>query len=84
MKNSYLILVSLFLFASCGQQPVGEIENKIKVGSLGFHVSFVVPNDATERMDQFIGTHEQFMRETHHLSGDQEPIVLSYSVFKSP
>lgn len=70
--------------ASCGQEPASEIENKIKVGSLGFHVSFVVPNDATERMDQFITTHEQFMRETHHLSGDQEPIVLSYSVFKSP
>jgi hypothetical protein len=70
MKNIYLTLVSIFLFASCGQEPASEIENKIKVGSLGFHVSFVVPNDATERMDQ--------------LSGDQEPIVLSYSVFKSP
>jgi hypothetical protein len=56
----------------------------IKRGSLGFHVSFVVPNSATERMDQFIATHEQFMRETHHLSGDQEPVVLCYSVFKSP
>ena len=56
----------------------------IKRGSLGFHVSFVVPNDATERMDQFIATHEQFMRETHHLSGNQEPVILSYSVFKSP
>ena len=47
----------------------------IKRGNIGFHVSFVVPNDATERMDQFISTHEQFMRETHHLSGDQEPIM---------
>jgi hypothetical protein len=56
----------------------------IKRGCLGFHVSFVVPNSATERMDQFIATHEQFMRETHHLSGDQEPVVLCYSVFKSP
>ena len=46
----------------------------IKRGNIGFHVSFVVPNDATERMDQFIATHEQFMRETHHLSGDQEPM----------
>jgi hypothetical protein len=56
----------------------------IRRGSLGFHVSFVVPNDATERMDKFIATHEHFMRETHYLSGDQEPVVLSYSVFKSP
>jgi len=47
----------------------------IKRGNLGFHVSFVVPNDTTERMDQFIATHEHFMRETHHLSGDQEPVV---------
>ena len=39
----------------------------IKRGSLGFHVSFVVPNSATERMENFITTHEQFMRETHHL-----------------
>jgi uncharacterized lipoprotein YajG len=66
MKNIYLALVSILLFASCGQEPASKIENKIKVGSLGFHVSFVVPNDATERMDQFITTHEQFMRETHH------------------
>jgi hypothetical protein len=56
----------------------------IKRGCLGFHVSFVVPNNATERMDQFIATHEQFMRETHHLAGDKEPVVLCYSVFKSP
>ncbi len=62
MKNIYLALVSILLFASCGQEPASEIENRIKVGSLGFHVSFVVPNDATERMDQFIKTHEQFMR----------------------
>jgi hypothetical protein len=84
MKNIYLALVSILLLASCEQEPGNGKENKIKVGSLGFHVSFVVPNDATERMDQFITTHQQFMRETHHLSGDQEPIVLSYSVFKSP
>ena len=24
------------------------------------------------------------MSENHHLSGDQEPVILSYSVFKSP
>jgi len=30
MKNIYLTLVSILLLASCGQEPVGEIENKIK------------------------------------------------------
>ena len=41
MKNIYLTLVGILLLASCGQEPASEIENKIKVGSLGFHVSFV-------------------------------------------
>ena len=31
MKNSFLILVNILLFASCGQEPAGEMENKIKV-----------------------------------------------------
>ena len=29
MKNIYLILVSILLITSCGQQPASETENKI-------------------------------------------------------
>ena len=56
----------------------------IKSGCVGFHVSFVVPNDNTDKMDSFLETHEKFMKETHHIDGDVEPIVLCYAVFKSP
>lgn len=55
----------------------------IKSGCVGFHVSFVVPNDNTDKMDSFLETHEKFMKETHHIDGDVEPIILSYSVMKS-
>ena len=84
MKNSYLILVSIFLFASCGQQPVGEIENKIKVGSVGFHIAFKVPNDSIQRIEVFLKTHQKFMRETHHVKCEVEPLVLTYAVLKAP
>ena len=84
MKNSYLILVSILLFVSCGQQPVGEIENKIKVGSVGFHIAFKVPNDSIQRMEVFLKTHQKFMRETHHVKGEVEPLVLTYAVLKAP
>jgi hypothetical protein len=35
-------------------------------------------------MENFLETHESFMRETHHIDGDIEPVILSYSVMKSP
>ena len=56
MKNIYLILVSILLITSCGQQPASETENKIKVGSVGFHVAFKVPNDSIQRMEVFLKT----------------------------
>jgi len=57
---------------------------KIKTGFVGFHVAFKVPNNDTERMETFLNTHESFMRETHHIDGDVEPIILCYAVMKSP
>ena len=57
---------------------------KIKNGCVGFHVAFVVPNSDTERMESFLKTHEEFMRETHHIDGDVEPVILCYAVLKSP
>ena len=52
---------------------------KIKTGCIGFHVAFKVPNNDTERMEKFLESHESFMRETHHIDGDIEPIILCYS-----
>ena len=57
---------------------------KIKTGCVGFHVAYKVPNNDTERMEAFLNTHESFMRETHHIDGDVEPIILCYAVMKSP
>lgn len=56
----------------------------IKNGCIGFHVAFVVPGDAAQRMEEFLKTHEAFMRETHYLSGDKEPVILCYAVLRSP
>ena len=84
MKNIYLALVSILLFTSCGQEPASKIENKIKVGSVGFHIAFKVPNDSIQRMEVFLKTHQKFMRETHHVKGEVEPIVLTYAVLKAP
>ena len=57
---------------------------KIKTGCVGFHVAYKVPNNDTERMEAFLNTHESFMRETHHIDGGVEPIILCYAVMKSP
>lgn len=57
---------------------------KIKTGCVGFHVAFKVPNSNTQRMETFLETHETFMRETHHIEGTVEPIILCYAVLKSP
>ena len=57
---------------------------KITTDSFGFHIAFKVPNDQTDRMETFLNTHESFMKETHHLEGNIEPVVLCYSVLKSP
>lgn len=84
MRSIYLILISLLLLSSCGQQEVKVEGKKIKVGSIGFHVAFKVPNDSIDRMEAFLETHEKFMRETHHVNGDVEPVVLAYAVLKSP
>lgn len=57
---------------------------KITTESYGFHIAFKVPNDQVERMENFLNTHQSFMRETHHIGGDLEPVVLCYAVLKSP
>jgi hypothetical protein len=56
---------------------------KIKKGCIGFHVAFVVPKNAKHRMESFLETHQKFMRESHHVDGDIEPIILCYAVLKS-
>ena len=53
MKNIYLTLFGVLLLTSFGQEPVGEIENKIKVGTIGFHIAFKVPNDSIKRVEAF-------------------------------
>jgi hypothetical protein len=34
-------------------------------------------------MDAFFETHQSLMRETHHLEGAVEPVILSYSVLNT-
>ena len=34
----------------------------IKIGCIDFHVAFVVPGDDAQRMEDFLKTHEAFMR----------------------
>ena len=57
---------------------------KITTENFGFHVAFKVPNDQSERMESFLDSHQDFMRETHHLEGNVEPVILCYAVMKSP
>ena len=57
---------------------------KITNDNYGFHISFKVPNDQSERMELFLDTHQAFMRETHHIGGNIEPVILCYVVMKSP
>ncbi|OUU20579.1 MAG: hypothetical protein CBC13_10440 [Planctomycetia bacterium TMED53] len=54
----------------------------VKNGCYGFHITFRVPHDEVERVDNFFATHQEFMRETHHLEGDEEPVVLTYAVLR--
>ena len=56
----------------------------VRIGNIGFHVAFAVPNEGKDRIEKFLKTHESFMRETHHLSGTTEPVVLTYAVLRSP
>jgi len=57
---------------------------KIKRNCIGFHVSFKVPTADSARMESFLETHESFMRETHHIEGSIEPVILCYAVVRSP
>ena len=57
---------------------------KITTENYGFHVAFKVPNDQSERMESFLDSHQDFMRETHHIEGNVEPVILCYAVMKSP
>ncbi|MAJ29315.1 hypothetical protein CBD41_07850 [bacterium TMED181] len=56
----------------------------VRNGCYGFHLTFRVPNDEVSRVDEFFETHQSFMRETHHLDGDIEPVVLTYAVMRGP
>ncbi|MHC4935399.1 MAG: hypothetical protein ACYTGJ_04180 [Planctomycetota bacterium] len=56
----------------------------VRNGCHGFHLTFRVPNDEVGRVDAFFEAHQDFMRETHHLSGDAEPVVLTYAVLRGP
>jgi hypothetical protein len=84
MRTIYLALICLFVLTSCEQPPTSVEVNKIKTGSVGFHVAFKVPNDSINRMETFLETHQKFMRETHHIGGTVEPVILAYAVLKSP
>ena len=57
---------------------------KITTNSYGFHVAFKVPNEQTDRMEAFLDSHQEFMRGTHHVDGNIEPVILCYAVMKSP
>ena len=57
---------------------------KIKTGCVGFHITFRVPNDDVAQIETFFEKHEDFMRETHHIEGTVEPVVLCYAVMRSP
>ena len=39
--------------------------------------------DQSQRMESFLDSHQDFMRETHHIEGNVEPVILCYAVMKS-
>ena len=45
---------------------------------------WIVPEDKKSEVESFFAEHEVWMRETHNLSGDDEPRIIDYSVSKAP
>ena len=50
-----------------------------------FNLSFKVPDEMSSEVDDFFKNHKTFMDETHPVDfGDDEPMVLFYTVTKTP
>ena len=45
---------------------------------------WIVPEDKKSEVDSFFAEHEVWMRETHNLTGNDEPRIIDYSVSKAP
>ena len=45
---------------------------------------WIVPEDKRTEVESFFAEHEVWMRETHNLSGNDEPRIIDYSVSKAP
>ena len=45
---------------------------------------WIVPEDKKSEVESFFADHEVWMRETHNLSGNDEPRIVDYSVSKAP
>ena len=45
---------------------------------------WIVPEDKKSEVESFFAEHEVWMRETHNLSGNDEPRIVDYSVSKAP
>ena len=41
---------------------------------------WIVPEDKNSEVENFFAEHEVWMRETHNLSGNDEPRIVDYSV----
>ena len=45
---------------------------------------WIVPDEKKTEVEAFFAEHELWMRETHNLSGNDEPRIVDYSVSKAP
>ena len=45
---------------------------------------WIVPDEKKSEVEAFFAEHELWMRETHNLSGNDEPRIVDYSVSKAP
>ena len=48
------------------------------------NISMKVPDSEVALMDELFAAHEKWIKETHFLSGNEEPVLVSYKVLKSP
>ena len=56
----------------------------VRAGCRAFNFVYKVPDAEQAGVDAFFAEHKAFMDETHKTSGDEEPVVLWYTVTKSP